>query len=148
MITKIAWDWKCFKTSTWWFELHKVLVCFMKINCWYRQWYGSEGQTQNWYIFDCQPSHYNDSTALSWHINSLASWLFVQQPVQGDTKTNIKALHCWPLKREIHQWLVDSPHKWPVMQNTFPLPWHHYVTRIHQWPLLLTWFNFNPSMDK
>ena len=33
---------------------------------------------------------------------------------------NIKTLHYWPFVREIHLWLVDSLHKEPVMQKTFP----------------------------
>ena len=33
---------------------------------------------------------------------------------------NMKALHYWPFERGIHQWLVDSPHKGPVMQKAFP----------------------------
>ena len=26
-------------------------------------------------------------------------------------------LHYWPFVRGIHQWLVDSPHKWPIMHT-------------------------------
>ena len=33
---------------------------------------------------------------------------------------NMKALHYWPFEMGIHQWLVDSPHKGPVMQKAFP----------------------------
>ena len=43
------------------------------------------------------------------------------------TTTNIKALHYWPFVRGIHQLLVDSPHKWPVIQNRKHL---HIVTSL------------------
>ena len=42
------------------------------------------------------------------------SWGF-----HDDVKTWISSLHYWPFVRGIHQWLVDSPHKWPVMQRAF-----------------------------
>ena len=28
------------------------------------------------------------------------------------------------------------------------IPWHGSLIMLYQGPLLLTWFNFNPSMDK
>ena len=33
------------------------------------------------------------------------------------TKKTIKVLHRWPFVRGIHQLLVDSPHKEPVMEK-------------------------------
>ena len=77
--------------------------------------------------------------------------------------------------RGIHRSPVDSPHKEPVTRNMFPfddvimckciilfylpvltplithcpLCWCYMASHIcHLCPLLLTWFNFNPSMDK
>ena len=46
---------------------------------------------------------------------------FFQQFEQVDIKGNIKAPHHWPFVKGIHQWLVVSQHKWPVMQKVFPL---------------------------
>ena len=37
--------------------------------------------------------------------------------------------------------------KKPAMGQSFP--WHNvFMKNVALWPLLLTWFNFNPSMDK
>ena len=62
---------------------------------------------------------------------SLKTWLFVQQCVQGNNKGNIRGLHFWHIMREIHQWWIDSPHKWPKMQKVFPC--HDII--IWHWPL-------------
>ena len=53
------------------------------------------------------------------HLNSpaprLSNCLF-----QADIKGNVKAPHHWPFVKGIHRWLVDSPHKAPVMRKVFP----------------------------
>ena len=38
-------------------------------------------------------------------------------------------------------WLGNKPITGPMMTKIYHTIWH-------QWPLLLTWINFNPSMDK
>ena len=38
-----------------------------------------------------------------------------------------------------------SCHSYPHIEILY---FHHKTTISYQWPLLLTWFNFNPSMDK
>ena len=38
----------------------------------------------------------------------------------GADQINIKDLRYWPFVRGIHRWPVNSPHKWPVTQKTFP----------------------------
>ena len=43
--------------------------------------------------------------------------LFVQQFVEADNQENIKASLC---KEKLLVGLTDSPHKGPVMQETFP----------------------------
>ena len=60
--------------------------------------------------------HFSDMTWASnhWQLNCLFNSSF--QP----TMENIKAPHYWPFVRGIHQWLVDSPHKGPVMWKAFP----------------------------
>ena len=60
--------------------------------------------------------HYSDVTLVSWHLKSLATQLFVQ----AHNKGNIKVPHNWRFGLGIHQWLVDSPHKGPVLRNAFP----------------------------
>ena len=45
---------------------------------------------------------------------------FFQQIVQCHNLVNIKAPHYWLSARESQKWLVDSPHKWPLMQKAFP----------------------------
>ena len=55
--------------------------------------------------------------------------------------------------RGIHRWHEYSPHKWSVTRKMFPFD---DVIMIHvdahslliSKPLLPTWFNFNPTMDK
>ena len=53
-------------------------------------------------------------------IKSLVTALFVQQLVKTNIKGNINALHYWPFVGGIHRWLVDSPHKGPVIRKVFP----------------------------
>ena len=52
----------------------------------------------------CMPStHLVVFCAVTWafsHIESLATWLFVQQLVKDNNKENIKALHCMPFLRK------------------------------------------------
>ena len=65
--------------------------------------------------------------------------------------------------RGIHRWPVNSPHKGPVTRKMFPFDdviikleyWQMTSDKLdvatcfrHQWTLLLTQINFNPSMDK
>ena len=58
--------------------------------------------------------------------------------------------------RGIHRWPVNSPHKWPVTRKMFPFDdvimfWADKPLEKGAFflaPLLQTWFNFNPSMDK
>ena len=52
-----------------------------------------------------------------WQLESFFNGLFKL------TTKNTKALHCWPFVRGIHQWLVDSPHKRPVMQKKVSMSW-------------------------
>ena len=51
-------------------------------------------------------------------VKSPATPLFVQQLALAD-KENTKCLYYWQFPSGIHKWLVDSPHKGPVMQKNF-----------------------------
>ena len=65
----------------------------------------------------------NDITWASCHLKSLAIWQVVQQLVPAnnkETREALKILHYWLFVRGIHQSLVDSPHKGPIMQKAFP----------------------------
>ena len=75
------------------------------------------------------PDHYSDITRVSFHLKPLATWLFVQKLVQANNKENMRALHYWPFVWGIHQGLVDSPHKWQVMQKAFPC--HDIITYLY-----------------
>ena len=75
-------------------------------------------QIMEWW--PCTAVHNSNITYMPWNLKSLATQLFAQQLVQVNIKENIQALHYWPFVREIHQWLVDFPHKAPVMQKKFP----------------------------
>ena len=64
--------------------------------------------------------NYSDITRASWFYQIIATQLFVQQLVHDNSKANIKVLYYWPFVWGIHQWLVDSPHKGPIMQKAIP----------------------------
>ena len=68
--------------------------------------------------YDSTRLYYINVTWASWCLKSLATGLFVQQSVWASIKENIKT---WLLAfvRGIHRWLVDSPHKGPVMWKLF-----------------------------
>ena len=62
------------------------------------------------------PLHHSDVTYMSWCLRSLATWLFIQQLYYAIDK---KALHYWPSFRGIHQSLVVSLHKGPLIWKLF-----------------------------
>ena len=64
-------------------------------------------------------------------LKSPATLLFVQSFVQSYIKENIKAPCHWPFVREMHQWLVDSPHKGPVIHRS-PVDSPHKGPVIHR----------------
>ena len=72
-------------------------------------------------------SHEYPGTSNHWHLNC-----FIQQHVQYKNKENANALHHWPFVRGIQQWLVDSPHKGPVMKKAFPCHGIIMTHRNHQ----------------
>ena len=72
--------------------------------------------------------HNSDVAWVSRHIKSPATLLFIEQLVHAYNKENITAWHCWPLQKGIHQWLGDSPHKGPIMQETYLLLRCHHDT--------------------
>ena len=74
------------------------------------------------------------SSTLQWHhmgdmAFQITGNLTIQMLVQANNKGNIKTLLYWPFVRGIHRWLVDSPHKGPVMQKTVP---YHDGTMMHR----------------
>ena len=82
------------------------------------------------FVCDCGVVHYNDFTWMSWCLKSLTTRLFIHQLLQANNKEN-KAMHYWLFVREIHQGLVDSHHKWPIMQRASS--WCHQALRIYLW---------------
>ena len=62
---------------------------------------------------------------MSWHLKSLATWLFVKQLVQPNNKESIKTLHYWPFVRGIECWLLDSLHTVPI---TLEMAWKVCMT--------------------
>ena len=61
-----------------------------------------------------------------------------------NTKENITAPHYWPFVK-------GFPHEGPVMRKLclcHDVSLCYFVFINSLWSLLLTWFNFNPSMDK
>ena len=59
--------------------------------------------------------YYTDVTLASWRLKSTATRLLIQQFFLADIKEIIKAAHCWPFVRLIHQRLLVYLHKGPVM---------------------------------
>ena len=55
----------------------------------------------------------------SWCLKPTETWLYVEHIFTLATK-QIKGRYQWTFARGIKQWLVDHPHKGPVMQNAFP----------------------------
>ena len=93
----------------------------------------------------------------------------------GPTSKKHQSPHHWPFVRGIHRWPVNSPNKGPVTRKKLPFDdvtmnltstnlqqnatrreacacFLRCTTYIYKkslcGPLLLTWFNFNPSMNK
>ena len=71
------------------------------------------------------PLHYSYLTWASWHLRSLATWLFVEQLVTNNNKRNTKTLQYRPFVRGIDKSPMDSPHKRPESQPVFFMWWHH-----------------------
>ena len=59
------------------------------------------------------------SITVTMHKKSTEVQLFVQQFVRANDKGNTKTPDYWPIVTGIHQWLVDSSHKRPVMRKGF-----------------------------
>ena len=79
--------------------------------------------------------------------------------VKGIHRSPVNSLHKGPVKRGRCFHLMTSSWKSSLLwykRKYIPFPYKLYVFRLehvpshwlHLWPLLLTWFNFNPSMDK
>ena len=60
------------------------------------------------------------SWGAQWHLKSPASRLFVQLLIQGADERKHQSSASPAFVRGIHRWLVNSPHKGPVMRKMFP----------------------------
>ena len=101
----------------------------------------------------------------------LPQWLIGHQPLLVSIKENKKTTiiiwyhlsctrpyvglsKCYKLSKKSSKKLTNYPQVWLNTVQFFMLSiiWVIITSRIvygwHQWPLLLTWLNFNPSMDK
>ena len=56
------------------------------------------------------------------HLNSPAFSQFDQQFAQADIKVNVKTPNHWPVMKGIHQWMMHSHHKDPVMRKVLLFP--------------------------
>ena len=70
---------------------------------------------KKWFTEKLPPMHYND-----YHMRVMESQISCNLTVcsttySGVEQRNIKAPNYWPFVSGIHQWLVDSTHKGPVM---------------------------------
>ena len=62
--------------------------------------------------------HHSDVTWVLRCVGSQALLWF--QFVHVNSKENIKAVHYWSFVREIHQWLMHSPHRGPMIEKGIP----------------------------
>ena len=66
----------------------------------------------------------------------------MQHIMHGTDLTTGDRIHQFPLISVYYYWLVvDIDKYW--LSHLFEM-----LIKLDLWPLLLTWFNFNPSMDK
>ena len=129
------------------------------------------------YIYICLRFHYNDviKGAMASQITSLT--IVCSNVCSGADQRKYQSSASLAFVWGIHQWPVNFPNKWPVTRKCFhlmtslcaslaqgklvtvPGKWYWMIwfffdgtgTKPREsalWPLLLTWFNFNPSMDK
>ena len=54
----------------------------------------------------------------------------------------------WIFSSLLHLTAIERTVDIPVTRDAMTLTWRQNDAGLHQGPLLLTWFNFNPSMDK
>ena len=105
----------------------KVAVMSLKVsktNTGFGKWFcWSTNRSNGWvmvWVLSALEWTYSNNTWASWHIKSRQlNYAFNSVPILK-TKKTIKVLHCWPFVRGIHQLLVDSPHKGPVMEKACP----------------------------
>ena len=74
-------------------------------------------QTSTWVA--CKMHYSNIKWWVLSHLKSLAIRLFFNNVFRITSGKYQKLCICWPFVRRIHQSLVDSLHKWPIMQKTF-----------------------------
>ena len=129
------------------------------------------------HIYICLRFHYNDviKGAMASQITSLT--IVCSNVCSGADQRKYQSSASLAFVWGIHQWPVNFPNKWPVTRKMFPFDdvimcfpgtgetcysaremilndmifFDGTGTKPQEsalWPLLLTWFNFNPSMDK
>ena len=87
--------------------------------------------THSWWCYHMDPGNAIHITCPLWgesqwhHMSIMMSqitcnWTAWSTFCSAKKQDNMKAWHYWPFVRGIHQSLVDSPHKGPVMQKAFP----------------------------
>ena len=98
-------------------DLHGIHYSYLDMSC-----QGTEGTFIDCYRWAYELeinrdfSCHSDITWASWHLKSLSTPLFVQKIIQANKRT----VYGRCFVRGIHQSMMDSPHKWPVKQKTFP----------------------------
>ena len=73
-----------------------------------------------------QNFHHSDIICASWISPSLATLLFVHQPVHKNMKENNKAPHYWFPVRRNQQKPMESPHKGPVKWKAFIMQFQYF----------------------
>ena len=70
--------------------------------------------------------HHSDVICASWASPSLATLMFVHQPVHKNTKENNKAPHRWFPVRRNQQRPMESPHKGPAMWEALIMQFQYF----------------------
>ena len=73
-----------------------------------------------------QSFHHSDVICASWAPLSLATLLFVHQPVHRNMKENNKALHYWFLVGRDQPRTMESPHKGPATWKAFIMQFQYF----------------------
>ena len=80
----------------------------------------SANRTPEWFYGIKVMPHEHHDVSNHWQINCLFNSLF-RLTTEEHQSFSLWTSHYWPFVRGIHQSLVDSPHKGPVMQKVFPI---------------------------
>ena len=155
-------------------EIFSLTPVDMKINCWHKGLAFYYARILD--LWPCESTilvHYNDEIMDAMASQTTSLTIVYLIVYSGADQTKHQSSASLAFVRGTHRGPVNSPYKWPVTRTRFSFDdviifdiWtctvvqeiadnakygHNLLGQCwlypHLWPLLLTWFNFNPSMD-